>query len=173
MNPVLEAAILREAELRQELEKVKDFINTFRYFAKLSENTDGNAARTSRERGVQNDPHIDPQEREAETPDAAPPKRVRVSDNPKPELVVAAAVELIRAVGRPMTRREIREQLAARGVVVNGADPVKALGTMLWRSGSDQLEQIEGRGYWPKGDLLPEVIVDETAKALLRSASAP
>ena len=40
-------------------------------------------------------------------------------------------------------------------MVVNGTDPVKTLGTILWRSGSDRLTQIDGWGYWPKDLPLP------------------
>jgi len=68
-----------------------------------------------------------------------------------PALVVAEAAEVIRAAGRPMTRREIHKALSDQGIVVNGTDPIKALGTMLWRSGEDVLEQIDGWGYGLKG----------------------
>jgi hypothetical protein len=95
--------------------------------------------------------------READAPDAASPKRVRVTDNPKPSAVVEAAVEVIRRAGRPMTRREIHLALQTElGILVRGADPIKALGTMLWRSGRDALDQIEGRGYWLRNVPVPE-----------------
>jgi hypothetical protein len=83
------------------------------------------------------------------------PLKKRVTDNPKPADVVAAAAEVIRVVGRPLSRRQIHNALARRGVVVRGVDPIKALGTMLWRSGNGVLQQIEGRGYWLSGVAAP------------------
>ena len=49
-----------------------------------------------------------------------------------------------------MSRRELHGALASIGLDVNGADPIKALGTMLWRSGEDVLVQLKGFGYWIK-----------------------
>lgn len=159
MDPIYEAAVAREDELLQELKKIRDFLATYRTLANSLKLDSANIIGTKVVPPTADTKGVDSAEagaaREAEAPDAAPPKRIRVSDNPKPTIVVEAAVELIRAKGRPMTRREIRDELAARGIVVKGADPVKAVGTMLWRSGADQLVQIEGRGYWPKGDPVP------------------
>ena len=159
MDPVYEAAITREIELVDELKKIRDFLATYRTLANAikleSSNTKGTNVDLSTHVAIAVDSFRNEFAREAAPSDAPPPKRVRVTDNPKPAVVVEAAVDLIRAKGRPMTRREIREGLAASGLVVNGADPVKALGTMLWRSGKDELEQIEGRGYWLKGKPLP------------------
>ncbi|MFN4041980.1 MAG: hypothetical protein ACK4I0_09990 [Brevundimonas sp.] len=81
----------------------------------------------------------------------SPPKRSRVTDNPKKEVLIPAAIEIIRGHGRPLSRRALHEALAARGLVVKGADPIKALGTILWRA-PDDLVQLEGFGYWPKVD---------------------
>lgn len=81
----------------------------------------------------------------------SPIKRTRVSDNPKPAVLIPAAIEILRQRGHPMSRRQLHEALSERGLVVKGADPIKALGTILWRAG-DQVTQIEGLGYWPKAD---------------------
>lgn len=78
-------------------------------------------------------------------------KKTRVTDNPRPAVLIPAAVEILRERGHPMSRRELWDALADRGLVVKGADPIKALGTILWRA-SDKIVQIEGRGYWPKAD---------------------
>jgi hypothetical protein len=154
LDRVFEAATKRIDELKEELKKLEEFVGTYRKLALDLRIENMNKMGTSSP-STENGLAVDRREaREAAAPDAAPPRRSRVTDNPKPDVVVAEALKLIREVGRPMTRREIREGLAARGTVVNGADPVKALGTMLWRSGSDRLIQIEGRGYWPKD--LPE-----------------
>lgn len=78
-------------------------------------------------------------------------ERTRVTDNPKPEVLIPAAKEILRANKRPMNRRQLHQALAARGLEVRGADPVKTLGTILWRA-RDQIKSIEGWGYWPKED---------------------
>ena len=150
VDPIIAEAEKRRDELREDLRKIEDFIATY-YTLKNrlkmdSRNTKGTkSAEPSTD--LSTDAALVEAAREAETPYDAQTKRVRVSDNPKPATVVAAAVEVIRAAGRPMTRRKIHKALAARGLEVRGSDPIKALGTMLWRSGKGQLVQIEGRGY--------------------------
>lgn len=64
------------------------------------------------------------------------------------------AVELIRTVGRPMTRSQLLEALQARGYSVGGGDSSKVLGTNLWRSG--RFVSLKGIGYWPAEDEIPE-----------------
>ena len=81
----------------------------------------------------------------------AAPKKGRVTDNPKSSVVVAAAISILREGGHPLSRRQLHRALWDRGVEVNGGDPVKTLGTILWRA-QDKLVQLEGFGYWPKGD---------------------
>lgn len=79
------------------------------------------------------------------------PKRTRVTDNPKPSVLIPAAVEILKEEGAPMSRRQLHEALAMRGLVVKGSDPIKALGTILWRA-QDEIVQLEGYGYWPKNE---------------------
>jgi len=147
MDQVYEAALRRRDELAQELKNLDDFIGTYRRLALElhieSRNTEGTkSSPTSPALPVE----------KIDEPETTPvvKRRSRVTDNPKPEVVVAEAVTVIREKGEPMNRRAIWNALRDRGVVVNGADPIKALGTMLWRSGGDKLTSIEGRGYWPK-----------------------
>lgn len=66
-----------------------------------------------------------------------------------PRQLANLAQEIIIEGGRPMTRSELVDAIEARGVPLAGADRVKNLGTILWRSG--QFENLEGRGYWPRG----------------------
>jgi hypothetical protein len=150
-DPVLEAALRKQDELREQLRKIEDFLTTYRRIAIELRLDSVNETETSEPSTGATMPVGGAEEaREEGQTDAAPPKRVRVRDNPKPSVVVAAALEVIREAGRPLTRREIHAALRDRkGLVVRGVDPYKALGTMLWRSGEGQLLQIEGRGYWP------------------------
>lgn len=153
-DPILNRAFARMDELREELEKLQHFVDTYRSFANSIKLESANIEGTNRDHSDAGDSAVDNSEietaREVGRTGAAPASRVRVRDNPKPAAVVAAAVELIRENLGPMTRRQIWEGLRDQGMVVRGADPVKALGTMLWRSGKDQLVQLEGYGYWLK-----------------------
>ena len=54
----------------------------------------------------------------------------------------------------PLTRRQLLEILDTRGLQIRGANPIKVLGTNLWRS--QQFEQIEGLGYCPKDAGVPQ-----------------
>lgn len=159
IDPILAAAEARRDELAQDLQKVRDFISSYHAFARIAKLDSVNTTGTLEVASTGSDNSVDPVDneaaREAEGIDEPPPKRVRVSDNPKPADVVAAAVEVIRTANRPLTRREIHVSLADRGIVVRGADPIKALGTMLWRSGKDRLTQVEGYGYWIKDVPVP------------------
>lgn len=70
----------------------------------------------------------------------------------RPAGVVEAAEDALRAVGRPLTRGELFERLRSSGVRIDGTDPVKNMGTMLWRSGRFD---NAGRRYWLSGEPRP------------------
>jgi hypothetical protein len=59
--------------------------------------------------------------------------------------VVAKVEQILRAGGRPLSRGELHKRLLIAGVQVPGEDPVKNLGTMLWRS---RRFDNTGRRYW-------------------------
>lgn len=151
MDSVFEAATKRLDELKQEVRKLEEFVGTYRMLA-LEFRIDA-----LNSTGTTSGPtHADATEHNSEWKVAnGGARRTRVTDNPPPAVVVASAANLIREAGRPLSRREIHNALAGRGVVVRGSDPVKALGTMLWRSGKGVLTQIEGRGYWVADEPVP------------------
>lgn len=99
-------------------------------------------------------PHPDPAPRAAfEPPRAEPAPRSAAEPVPAParpqtdppdppagtaarqegRRLMAAAEEILAAAGRPMHAAEIWEQLAARGLILPGNDPVAALNTRLWK----------------------------------------
>lgn len=67
--------------------------------------------------------------------------------NPPKERVAEVALELIREVGRPVSRREIFSRLGSSGIQLQGADPQMVLSTMLWRM-KDRIVRLPGFGYW-------------------------
>jgi len=150
-DPIYDAAVAKRENLLKDLEKINNFLEAYQTIAvelKLEERNKKETQIASQKpvNSVDSEQKGGVKEEKSEVP-----RRSRVTDNPKPSDVVAAAAEVIREKGRPMSRRSIHKALAEQGIVVNGADPVKALGTMLWRSGKEVLVQIEGRGYGLKG----------------------
>ena len=57
-----------------------------------------------------------------------------------------------------MTRGQINDALEKRGVIVPGKDRSRYVGTIMWRN-RDTFESVEGRGYWLKGEPVPDDII--------------
>lgn len=68
--------------------------------------------------------------------------------NPPRERVVDEALSLIREAGEPLSRQVIFDKLQARGVVIEGKNPLMILSTMLWRT-PKRIVRLRGHGYWP------------------------
>ena len=78
-----------------------------------------------------------------------PPPRIRRPKNPDREVVVEASLQIIRERIEPLSRKELFDALAARGLDIQGKDPEMVLSTMLWRS-QDKIVRLPNHGYWPK-----------------------
>lgn len=65
-----------------------------------------------------------------------------------PAEIVEAVRKLIGEKGRPLTRGTLVKLLNKQGLKLPGVDPVKNLGTVIWRS--KQFDNLAGHGYWPK-----------------------
>lgn len=69
--------------------------------------------------------------------------------------MIDAARRIVLSEKRPMQRGELRERVEAEvKFKVVGKDKNKVFGTNLWRS--HKFRMIEGRGYWPIDEELPE-----------------
>lgn len=149
MDKVYEAAVNRAQELAEELKTLNDFIAMYRRTRHLL----GMDSIEHKEIAISVNPSPIAEGDAAQRGEShSPQPRKRVVDNPKPADVVAESVMVLMEREHPMSRRELHEALKARGMEVKGADPVKTLGTMLWRSGQESLVQLEGRGYWIKSE---------------------
>jgi hypothetical protein len=84
--------------------------------------------------------------------------------NPKKEEVAAVAREILLQNGRPMSRDDLFEALAARGVIIHGQNPPVVLQTMLWRM-SAEITHLKGFGYWPKDVAYEPAAYDPAALA--------
>ena len=67
--------------------------------------------------------------------------------NPPREEVAGAVREIIQERGEPVTRVDLFNELARRGLVIRGKDPEMVLSTMLWRE-KDRVVRVKGGGYW-------------------------
>lgn len=150
MDEIIQNAKDRIATLKRELEILEDFVRSAEPAVVLLSGHVRIRATVTGELSVD---EAEPESRGAESSASTESsvKRTRVTDNPKPSVLVPAAIEIIRQHGHPMSRRQLHEALSERGLIVKGTDPIKALGTILWRA-RDQIVQLEGRGYWPKSD---------------------
>jgi hypothetical protein len=86
-----------------------------------------------------------------------------------PKAVVTVSRGILQDFGVPLTRGELATELEIRRVRLPGKDKesrARYVGTILWRN-PDRFENIEGRGYWLKGVLIPET---EDEKKELRKA---
>jgi hypothetical protein len=150
MREMIEAAKVRLAKIEQETETLRKFLDSAEAAAAIL----GGGGRGD-------SPPVPPtdslRKESEEAPEGA--KRTRVTDNPKAEVLIPAVKEVLRANGKPMTRRQLHAALSRRGLEVRGTDPVKTLGTILWRA-NDQIKSIEGWGYWPMEDEFDPMIAD-------------
>lgn len=137
MNNPVEAAKARLAAIAEEAEKLRLFIAAYENVADLLDVSHIRPAGESK--SVDN---------LVEVP-ASENRRMPKAVNPPASVLVPAVIDILRTRGHPLSRRGIYEALKARDLVIQGADPVKALGTILWRN-QDEIIQLEGYGYWPR-----------------------
>lgn len=67
-------------------------------------------------------------------------------------LVRDCAADALRGAGRPLNRVELLELVRANGVQVDGKDPAKRVGRIMWSS--KQFQHV-GDGYWFSGEPVP------------------
>jgi hypothetical protein len=75
-----------------------------------------------------------------------------------PQAVKDVSAGILQDLGQPLTRGELVTELELRRVRLPGKDKesrARYVGTILWRH-KDQFENIEGRGYWLRGVIIPE-----------------
>jgi len=94
----------------------------------------------------------------------------RATKNSTKEDVAAAALEIIREHGKPVSRANLYEALVARGLVIDGSEPEQVLSTMLWRM-MNLIVRLKTGGYWERGVIAPEFgYTQEVADELDRQA---
>ena len=89
---------------------------------------------------------------EGGSPSAHDPSEALTTGQPTPAELVDATAKLLRDGGRPLGRGELFRRMRDAGLRISGVDPVKNLGTILWRSGRFD---NTGRMYWFKDEDRP------------------
>lgn len=68
-------------------------------------------------------------------------------------VVRSRAFEALREAGHPLNRVELLAIMRASGIEVEGADPAKRVGKIMW--GGKEFQHV-GEGYWISGEPVPE-----------------
>jgi hypothetical protein len=74
--------------------------------------------------------------------------------NPSRTDVADACLELISRAEKPLSRAELFDGLAERGLAIDGQNPLMVFSTMLWRERS-RIARLRGYGYWPADKAYP------------------
>jgi hypothetical protein len=80
--------------------------------------------------------------------------KARVRLGPRPDHIADMMERIIREVGHPMTRGEIVAAFERRDVEIPYEDKARYVGTIAWRN-KGRFDNIEGRGYWLRGEPVP------------------
>lgn len=92
--------------------------------------------------------------------------------NPDRREVSEKALEIIRALRRPLSRRDLYKRLTDAGVIITGKDPEMVLGTMLYRD--DRIVRLRGFGYWPKNEVYdPAFYIPEHEQVIGATDTSP
>ena len=152
MPSPIEVARRRAAELEAELKQIQSFIEMYQMFSTEDE-TERQSATTSASNAVSSEVVHRNDSPAVPTPQVVATRRKRRS-GPAPKEIVELVARMIREAGRPLTRGDITDMLDARDVELPGADKARYVGTIMWRNKA-QFLNIEGRGYWLRGEPIP------------------
>lgn len=128
-------AVKRRRELQAELEEIDGFLELWKRYA-----------------GTEPEQTLDQQ---SGAPQETGPTNGTTPKAPRTDLRIEEMAPIIREAllkhGRPMTRGKLVPALASKGVLIGGVKPARNMGTIMWRL-RDLFTNIEGQGYWPKGE---------------------
>lgn len=73
---------------------------------------------------------------------------IRATGNPKKEVIAQEVRALLKAAGRPLSRKELFKKLTDNGFSIRGTNPEMVLSTMIWRTAGDfGIERLDTGGY--------------------------
>ena len=160
MDPVIQNAIRRRSELRNELRDIDKFLELYQAFKGGKEPRQmtmdvKEPGLDSEEQMESKEPILSTVSSTSETPEAEEDLPGLTREQLKPHIH-----DVIMEAGKPLTRGQILQRLDAKEVRVGGKyDRSKNMGTILWRL-RDDFVNLHGRGYWPRRLPFPEAGYD-------------
>lgn len=136
MDELLQRALERRDELRNELEAIDRFIASYQQI---------------RSRHV-------PDTKSESQGTLFPAQSLRAK---RAAIVAEMMDEIEQAIltsGKPMTRSQLLNHVIKAGFEIEGGDKAKVLGTNIWRS--SRFHNLKGAGYWPKSRDVPSEYAD-------------
>jgi hypothetical protein len=150
MDQAVSKALKEKEELQKRLAEIEQFLRLYREFSEAtqSDNKEKPSVDKLNESTQINDKSL-----------TSRPKIPRVKMRPRgPRHVVSFSRGILQDIGEPLTRGELVSELETKNVLLPGADKesrARYVGTILWRH-PKEFEHIPGRGYWLKGEPIPE-----------------
>ena len=148
MPSPLDVARAKAARLEAELKQIQSFIQMYEAFSTGLETVKEQNMFVANAKNSSSTIH-------KEESSVAPHVALRRRSGPAPRELVEMAERMIRDAGRPLSRGDLVEMFDARDVELPGTDKPRYIGTIMWRNKSRFL-QIEGRGYWLRGEPVPK-----------------
>lgn len=154
MDPIIAKMLKERDNLRSRLKEIELALRVYEQFLKPEQ---GDAASLgpvdSGDSSIHEPTHERPLQR---------PREREVSMRPSrrgPHAVRDEAITILHEHGRPLTRGELANELQMRRVELPGKDDenkARYVGTIMWRNRENWFEHVEGKGYWLKGEPIPE-----------------
>jgi hypothetical protein len=145
MSTPLENAKKRLVALRREVEEIERFVAMYDAFS------DEPDIKTTRPRVRHEGNSEEFIHRQSGTVDSGENSSSEERLGPTPTHLAKIMEDLIRSVGRPMTRGELVRALEVRDIMIPAQDKARYLGTIVWRNKA-RFINIKGRGYWLPGE---------------------
>ncbi|TXN02311.1 hypothetical protein FV222_09665 [Methylobacterium sp. WL103] len=130
VTEVIDQLVQRRAELRAELTKLEEAIDTLSALANTFSDISGNSSKSKKAKET-------------------PVERQRERGILPPEEIARFARNTLLKIGRPVKRGALVAAMERDGVPMAGKDKAKNLGTIIWRH-QDDFVSLENLGYWPR-----------------------
>lgn len=144
-DTVYENALKRQAELKQELLEIEGFLRLWQRFSGVK-----------KEQNILDDmvKHIttDSIQAAANQIDARKKRAKDARDSPRglPRHAVGKwARQFMMEADHPLTRGQLVQEFADRGLPLGGKERERNMGTIMWRL-NEEFVNLEGFGYWPR-----------------------
>lgn len=139
--------------LKAEIKKLEAFIETYNEVLAMDSPSEEPAHMTAN--GIPGGGNVTPAQPEKNVEKRSSQRKSRRASGIRPSEIAEHMERIIREVGRPMTRGDIVDAFERRDIRIPYEDKARYIGTIAWRH-KGVFENIEGRGYWLRGEALPD-----------------